>query len=219
MRNSRAPGKSRSAIASTRRTSPSGCPRMSRALQGPLTVRQFKGGQSNPTYRLITPGRTYVLRRKPPGKLLPSAHAVDREYRVITALGKRRVSRSPRLRPVHRRRRDRHRFYIMDMVEGRIFWDQTLPSQPPERGERSSPARSRRSATCTTPIRRRSASATSASPATTSRARSTAGPSSTRPPRPQHIPEMERLIEWLPQDPAAAGARPRSSTATTGSTT
>ena len=54
---------------------------------GPLEVRQFKGGQSNPTYQLITPGKKYVLRRKPPGKLLPSAHAVDREYRVISALG------------------------------------------------------------------------------------------------------------------------------------
>jgi len=53
---------------------------------GPLTVRQFKGGQSNPTYLLDTPGRRYVLRRKPPGKLLPSAHAVDREFRVISAL-------------------------------------------------------------------------------------------------------------------------------------
>ena len=53
---------------------------------GPLTVRQFKGGQSNPTYLLETPQRRYVLRRKPPGKLLPSAHAVDREYRVIRAL-------------------------------------------------------------------------------------------------------------------------------------
>lgn len=53
---------------------------------GPLTVRQFKGGQSNPTYLLETPARSYVLRRKPPGKLLPSAHAVDREYRVISAL-------------------------------------------------------------------------------------------------------------------------------------
>src|SRR4029077_13339720 len=54
---------------------------------GPLTVQQFKGGQSNPTYRLDTPGRSYVMRRKPFGKLLPSAHAVDREFRVISALG------------------------------------------------------------------------------------------------------------------------------------
>src|SRR5258706_11164197 len=53
---------------------------------GPLTVRQFKGGQSNPTYLLETPRRAYVLRRKPPGRLLPSAHAVDREFRVISAL-------------------------------------------------------------------------------------------------------------------------------------
>src|SRR5215470_10482951 len=55
-------------------------------FRGPLTVRQFKGGQSNPTYLLETPERRYVLRRKPPGKLLPSAHAVDREFRVISAL-------------------------------------------------------------------------------------------------------------------------------------
>src|ERR1017187_2221334 len=53
---------------------------------GPLEVRQFKGGQSNPTYQLVTPGQKYVLRRKPPGKLLPSAHAVDREFKVISAL-------------------------------------------------------------------------------------------------------------------------------------
>ena len=53
---------------------------------GPLTIRQFKGGQSNPTYELTTPGRTYVLRRKPPGTLLASAHAVDREFTVISAL-------------------------------------------------------------------------------------------------------------------------------------
>src|SRR5258705_2607461 len=55
-------------------------------FSGPFTVRQFKGGQSNPTYLLETAGRRYVLRRKPPGKLLPSAHAVDREFRVISAL-------------------------------------------------------------------------------------------------------------------------------------
>src|SRR5579864_5785115 len=52
----------------------------------PLQVRQFRGGQSNPTYQLVTPNRKYVLRRKPPGKLLPSAHAVDREFRVLAAL-------------------------------------------------------------------------------------------------------------------------------------
>ena len=55
---------------------------------GPLAVEHFKGGQSNPTYRVTAGNARYVLRRKPPGKLLPSAHAVDREYRVITALAK-----------------------------------------------------------------------------------------------------------------------------------
>ena len=58
-----------------------------KGFAGPLTVSQFKGGQSNPTYRLTTPDRTYVLRRKPSGALLASAHAVDREYRVMEALG------------------------------------------------------------------------------------------------------------------------------------
>src|SRR3954462_4174603 len=56
-------------------------------FEGPLRVEQFRGGQSNPTYKLTAPGRAFVLRRKPPGKLLPGAHAVDREYRVLAALG------------------------------------------------------------------------------------------------------------------------------------
>ena len=101
---------------------------------GPLEVRQFKGGQSNPTYQLVTPGKTYVMRRKPPGKLLPSAHAVDREFRVISAL-------YPIGYPVAKPYGlciDEDvigtMFYIMDMVEGRILWDQSLPSySPPER--------------------------------------------------------------------------------------
>jgi aminoglycoside phosphotransferase (APT) family kinase protein len=98
---------------------------------GPLTVRQFKGGQSNPTYQLVTPNKKYVMRRKPPGKLLPSAHAVDREYKVITALG-------PTGFPVAKTYGlclDESVvgtwFYIMDMVEGRIFWDQSLPHETP----------------------------------------------------------------------------------------
>ena len=101
---------------------------------GPLEVRQFKGGQSNPTYQLITPGKKYVLRRKPPGKLLPSAHAVDREYKVITALG---TTGFPVARTYGLCADDAvigTWFYIMDMVEGRILWDQTLPQyQPAER--------------------------------------------------------------------------------------
>jgi aminoglycoside phosphotransferase (APT) family kinase protein len=101
---------------------------------GPLTVLQFKGGQSNPTYRLDTPQSSYVLRRKPFGKLLPSAHAVDREFRVISALHKQGF---PVARAFALCTDDSvlgTAFYVMAMVEGRVFWTGTLPaSQPAER--------------------------------------------------------------------------------------
>lgn len=101
---------------------------------GPLEVRQFKGGQSNPTYQLITPKRRYVLRRKPPGKLLPSAHAVDREFRVISALY---PTGFPVARPFGLCTDDAVLgtwFYVMDMVEGRVIWDGSMPdSNPAER--------------------------------------------------------------------------------------
>jgi aminoglycoside phosphotransferase (APT) family kinase protein len=102
--------------------------------RGPLSVAQFKGGQSNPTYRLDTPDRAYVLRRKPVGKLLPSAHAVDREFRVISALHK---IGFPVARPYGLSMDDSvigSAFYVMAMVEGRVFWDASLPGlTPPER--------------------------------------------------------------------------------------
>src|SRR6201747_1682156 len=100
--------------------------------QGPLTVLQFKGGQSNPTYRLDTPGCSYVMRRKPFGKLLPSAHAVDREFKVIAALGKQGF---PVARAYALCTDDSvigAAFYIMSMEEGRVFWDPSLPSQTPD---------------------------------------------------------------------------------------
>jgi aminoglycoside phosphotransferase (APT) family kinase protein len=102
--------------------------------QGPLEVRQFKGGQSNPTYQLVTPNHNYVLRRKPPGKLLPSAHAVDREFKVISALG---TVGFPVARAYALCQDDSvigSMFYVMDSVEGRILWDISLPdSDPAER--------------------------------------------------------------------------------------
>ncbi len=101
---------------------------------GPLEVRQFKGGQSNPTYQLVTPAKRYVLRRKPPGKLLPSAHAVDREFKVISGLHK---ASFPVARPYALCMDEGvigTIFYVMDNVEGRILWDGTLPDyQPTER--------------------------------------------------------------------------------------
>jgi aminoglycoside phosphotransferase (APT) family kinase protein len=91
-------------------------------------IEQFKGGQSNPTYKLTAAdGRRFVLRRKPPGKLLPSAHAVDREFRVIKAL---HATGFPVAQP-HVLCEDESvigtAFYVMDFVEGRVLWDQSLP--------------------------------------------------------------------------------------------
>jgi len=96
-------------------------------FRGPLEIEQFKGGQSNPTYRLSAGGRRYALRRKPPGKLLPSAHAVDREYRVIKALYS---VGFPVARPYVLCEDDGvigTMFYVMDCVDGRVLWDQSLP--------------------------------------------------------------------------------------------
>ena len=99
---------------------------------GPLQVEQFKGGQSNPTFLLITPGQTYVLRRKPPGKLLPSAHAVDREFRIISAL-------YPTGFPVPKpyvlctdESIAGTMFYVMECVEGRVIWEPQLPGLEPK---------------------------------------------------------------------------------------
>jgi aminoglycoside phosphotransferase (APT) family kinase protein len=106
-------------------------PRIEGFGPGPLTVEQFKGGQSNPTYKLGCGERAYVLRRKPPGKLLASAHAVDREYRVITALAGTDV-------PVPRTYllcEDESvigtAFFVMEFVAGRVLWEPTLPGLPP----------------------------------------------------------------------------------------
>jgi aminoglycoside phosphotransferase (APT) family kinase protein len=91
-------------------------------FSGPLLIQQFKGGQSNPTYLLTGNDKTYVLRRKPSGKLLKSAHAVDREYRVISALYNTEVP----VAKAHVLCKDESVigtwFYIMDHVDGRIFW-------------------------------------------------------------------------------------------------
>lgn len=98
--------------------------------QGPLSVEQFKGGQSNPTYKLVTPTRSYVLRRKPPGPLLKGAHAVEREARVLSALG----SVGFPVAQVYGLCTDDSVigswFFVMEMVEGRIFWDATFPDVP-----------------------------------------------------------------------------------------
>ena len=104
---------------------------------GPLGVEMFKGGQSNPTYKLITPERTYVMRAKPGpvAKLLPSAHAIEREFAVMRGLASTYVP----VARMHALCEDEsvigRAFYIMEYVEGRVLWDQTLPGMTPaERG-------------------------------------------------------------------------------------
>lgn len=103
-------------------------------FRGPLATERFEGGQSNPTYKLVAASGSYVLRRKPLGQLLPSAHAVDREYRVMGSLADTRVP-VPR---VYALCEDDaiigSTFYVMEFLDGRVFWDQRLPGlAPPER--------------------------------------------------------------------------------------
>jgi aminoglycoside phosphotransferase (APT) family kinase protein len=98
-------------------------------FNGPLTVEQFKGGQSNPTYKLVTPDASYVMRSKPApaAKLLPSAHAIEREFRVMHALRDTDVP-VPRMHVLCDDESVIGRaFYVMSFVQGRVLWDQTLP--------------------------------------------------------------------------------------------
>jgi aminoglycoside phosphotransferase (APT) family kinase protein len=100
-------------------------------FRGPLAAERFEGGQSNPTYKLISGAGAFVLRRKPEGQLLPSAHQVDREYRVMRALAATSVP-VPR---VHALCEDDavigSAFYVMEFLDGRIFWDPRLPGLAP----------------------------------------------------------------------------------------
>jgi aminoglycoside phosphotransferase (APT) family kinase protein len=101
-------------------------------FHGPLSSKKFKGGQSNPTYLLETSSRSYVLRRKPPGKLLASAHAVDREFRVLSAL---HGSKVPVAQPYYLCKDETvigSMFYVMEYIDGDIFWDPSFPDFSPE---------------------------------------------------------------------------------------
>jgi aminoglycoside phosphotransferase (APT) family kinase protein len=105
-------------------------------FDGPLSVEQFKGGQSNPTFKLVTPVKSYVMRCKPGpvAKLLPSAHAIEREFRVMRALAGSDVP----VAKMHTLCEDEavigRAFYVMDFVEGRVLWEPQLPGlTPPER--------------------------------------------------------------------------------------
>ena len=96
-------------------------------FMGPLTVKQFEGGQSNPTFQLITPSKTYVMRKQPPGELLPSAHQVDREYRVMDALWSTTVPVPKMYCLCEDSSVIGTKFYVMEMIEGRLFTETRLP--------------------------------------------------------------------------------------------
>jgi aminoglycoside phosphotransferase (APT) family kinase protein len=96
-------------------------------FEGPLDIQQFKGGQSNPSYFLVTPAKRYVLRKKPPGKLLPSAHAVDREFKVISGLGGTGVPVPETYCLCLDESIIGTIFYVMEFVDGDIEWDPALP--------------------------------------------------------------------------------------------
>lgn len=101
-------------------------------FHGPVTVRQFEGGQSNPTYKLETRDADYVLRRKPPGPLPRSAHAVDREFRVMSALHKEGLPIAEPLVLCEDEDVIGSMFYIMRFVPGRVFWDPKMPELTPD---------------------------------------------------------------------------------------
>jgi len=107
-------------------------------FEGPMTVEMFKGGQSNPTYKLVTPKASYVMRAKPGpvAKLLPSAHAVEREFAVMSGLAGTDVP-VPRMHVLCEDESVIGRaFYIMECMQGRVLWDQSLPGMTPaERGD------------------------------------------------------------------------------------
>ena len=100
-------------------------------FRGHLAVERFEGGQSNPTYKLVAAAGTYVLRRKPLGILLPSAHAVDREYRVMRALAQTAVPVPRVYAPCEDDAIIGSIFYVMEFLDGRVFWDQRLPGLDP----------------------------------------------------------------------------------------
>ncbi len=182
-------------------------------FRGPLTVEMFKGGQSNPTYKLVTPQRSYVMRSKPGpvAKLLPSAHAIEREFAVMRGLHGTDVP-VPRMEVLCEDESVIGRaFYIMEFMEGRVLWDQALPDMTPQqRGAIYDEMNRVISALHTVPFAERGLAGYGRPGNYFERqigrwskqykaSTDGAGPMS------QPIPEMEKLLEWLPAHiPAAA---------------
>jgi aminoglycoside phosphotransferase (APT) family kinase protein len=165
----------------------------------PLEVRQFKGGQSNPTYQLSTPNRRYVLRRKPPGKLLPSAHAVDREFRIISALY---PTGFPVAKPYLLCEDESvigTMFYVMDCVEGRIYWGPLLPDQTPQQRHAIYDAMNETFARLHSLDWRRLGLEDYGKPGNYVARQISRWTKQYKASETEPIDEMEKLIEWLPQ--------------------
>jgi aminoglycoside phosphotransferase (APT) family kinase protein len=175
-------------------------------FRGPVTVEMFKGGQSNPTYKLLTPARNYVMRSKPGpvARLLPSAHAIEREFAVMRGLHGTDVP-VPRMEGLCEDESVIGRaFYIMECMEGRVLWDQSLPEMTPsQRGEIYDEMNRVIAALHTVKFAERGLAAYGKPGNYFDRqigrwskqykaSADSAGPMS------QPIPEMERLVEWLP---------------------
>jgi aminoglycoside phosphotransferase (APT) family kinase protein len=182
-------------------------------FRGPLTVEMFKGGQSNPTYKLLTPERNYVMRSKPGpvARLLPSAHAIEREFAVMTGLHGTDVP-VPRMYCLCEDESVMGRaFYVMEFMEGRVLWDQALPGMTPaQRGEIYDEMNRVISALHTVKFADRGLAGYGKPGNYFERqigrwskqykaSADGAGPLS------QPIPEMEKLVDWLPAHIPAAG--------------
>ena len=168
--------------------------------EGPLEVRQFKGGQSNPTYQLVTPSKTYVMRRKPPGKLLPSAHAVDREYKVITALGTIGYPVAKTYALCTDESVIGTMFYIMDCVEGRILWDIRLPDYAPDERRAIYDAKNKALATLHTVDYKSIGLGDFGKEGDYVARQIHRWTKQYKLSETETIPEMDKLIEWLPQN-------------------
>jgi aminoglycoside phosphotransferase (APT) family kinase protein len=186
-------------------------------FSGPLTVRKFEGGQSNPTYKLDTPTRSYVMRAKPGpvAKLLPSAHAIEREFAVMGGLADTDVP-VPRMYCLCENESVIGRaFYVMEYMQGRVLWDQALPGMTPRQRRETYDEMMRVIASLHTVNFAERGLANFGKPGNYferqigrwskqyKASADGAGPMS------QPIPEMEELVDWLPRN-IPAGARDES---------
>ena len=177
------------------------------ARVGTLRVAQFRGGQSNPTFLVEGDSRRYVVRRKPPGELLPSAHAVDREFRVMQALQGRGVP----VPEVHALCEDDSvigsAFYVMAYVDGRVLWDPKLPELPPAERVRIYDEMNRVLAALHDVDVQAAGLADFGRPGNYIARQVARWTRQYRASETEHVEAMERLIEWLPEQvPVATGA-------------